>query len=162
MQLSLDIFIVTSLRHLQRNRPTLLFYHGQVLQVLISVEEQLTRVELYEDAGHGPNITFLIPRQVFQDDFRRAILSSIDNEGVSFMLICRTAKIDYLDFAGGRLRPSFASLSRSALAREVARVINLTAFLTTIYFSLILHLLQKKIDQRNFLIYLRLEIVLLL
>ena len=43
------------------NRPTLLFNHGQMLNVLSCLIEQLTRVHFDKNANHGPDIAFLVP-----------------------------------------------------------------------------------------------------
>lgn len=105
MQLSLDLVVSTALCHCEGNGPALLLDHCQVLQVLVCVEKELARIQLHQDASHGPNIGLLVPCEVLEDDFGRSVLPCVDYERVALMLICRPSKVDYLDLAADGLAP---------------------------------------------------------
>ena len=97
MQLSLYLIVAAPLGHVERDRPALLLDHGQVLQVLVRVEEEFASVELDQYARHAPQVGLLIPRVVLQDDLGGSILSSIYDQCVSLVLVGCTAKVNHLD-----------------------------------------------------------------
>jgi len=74
-----------------------------MLQVFISIEEELTCVELDEDASHGPQVALLVPRLVLQDHFWSAVLARVNDQRVPLVLVSGPAKIDDFDFARRRL-----------------------------------------------------------
>ena len=98
MELTLELVIAASLSHTQWYWSTLFLDHGEVLQVLISVKKEFAGVQLYENAGHRPYIALFIPCVIFEYDFWSPILSCVNDEGVSFVLIRRTAKVNDLNF----------------------------------------------------------------
>ena len=119
-----------------------------MLQVLVSVKEELARVKLDHDTRHGPDVTFLVPSLVLEDNFGRAVLSSIDDSCVPLVLISCTSEVNYFDLATAHFVPLTTQLLL-ALAREIARIIVVTALLTTINAPLILYLLEKRFKMRE-------------
>lgn len=119
-----------------------------MLKILVRVEEKFTRIELDQDAGHRPDVAFLIPSLVFEDYFRCAVLSSVDHSGVSLVLIGGTAEVNYFDLAAGHFVPLTTQLLL-ALAREIARVVIVAALLAAIDTPLVLHLLEKSFKVRE-------------
>ena len=103
MKLAFDLVIATPLRHAKWDRPTLLLDHSEVLQVFVRVEKELPGVKLYEDAGHRPQVTLLIPGLVLEDDLGSAVLSSVDDQCVPLVRIGGASEVNYLDLARGWL-----------------------------------------------------------
>ena len=94
MELALKLIITASLSHAQWYGSTLFFDHGEMLQVFICVKKEFASVKLYKNAGHGPNITLLIPGVIFKYDLRCSILSCVNYEGVTFMFVRRPTKVN--------------------------------------------------------------------
>ena len=115
-----------------------------MFDVLISVEEKLSSVKLNQYAGHRPDITLLIPYLVLKNYLGSSVLSGIDNQGMSFVGVSGSAKINQLNLCRERSMPlSHSRLAAGVLAREVAGIIDVTASLRAIDTSLILHLLSQ-------------------
>ena len=98
MELTLQLVIAASLSHAQWYWSTLFLDHGKMLQILICVKKEFAGVKLYKNAGHGPNITLLIPGVIFKNDFRCSILSCVNYEGVTFMFVRCPTKVNNFYF----------------------------------------------------------------
>ena len=96
MELVINLIIVTVLGHVEWYWATLFFDHGKVFDVLISVEEKFPGVKLNQYTGHRPDVTLLVPYLIFEDNFGSSILSGIDNQGMSFMGVSGSTKINEL------------------------------------------------------------------
>jgi len=79
MQLALNLLVAAALGHAERDRSTLLLDHGEVLEVLIGVEEEFAGVELDQDARHRPQVRLLVPGLVLENDLGGPILPRINN-----------------------------------------------------------------------------------
>ncbi len=95
VELLFEFLICAFFCHPARYRARLLFYHCKMLDVLMRIEKQLTCVQLNHYASHWPNVAGLIPHQVFQDDLRSSILSSVDNQSVAFVVVSRTTEVNH-------------------------------------------------------------------
>jgi len=85
--------------------PALLFYHGKVFVVLVSVEEQFASVELNQNAGHWPDVRGFIPSQSFKDNLRGPVLSSVNYQCVIFIMVRWAAEVNYFYIALFWLQP---------------------------------------------------------
>lgn len=54
------------------------FHHGQMLKVVMGLEQSVSRVKLYQDTANAPDITWERPAQP-EDNFRRTIMPSAHN-----------------------------------------------------------------------------------
>ena len=68
-----------------------------MLQILSSLEKQLTRVNLRYYARHGPYITLFIPVTVLKDDLRRSILPRRDYIRMALVGVSCPSKVDQFD-----------------------------------------------------------------
>jgi len=51
------------------------FHHGEMLEIIVRLEESVTSKELDEDASYTPNVARITPAQL-QDYFGGAVMSS--------------------------------------------------------------------------------------
>ena len=79
MELVINLIIVTVLGHVEWYRATLFFDHGKMFDVLVSVKEQFSCVELNQYTGHRPYITLLVPYLVLKNYLGSSVLSGVDN-----------------------------------------------------------------------------------
>ena len=99
MELVINLIIVTVLGHVERYRPTLFFDHGEMFDVLVSVEEKLPSVKLDQYTGHRPDITLLVPYLILKNHLGSSVLSGIDDQGMSFMGVSGSTKINELNLS---------------------------------------------------------------
>lgn len=81
-----------------------------MFQILMSVEKELPRVQLAHDAGHGPNVAYLVPDAILKDDFRRTILPSLDYQRVAFVVIRGSPEVNHSHLRVERPLPRSVSL----------------------------------------------------
>ena len=96
VQLRRNCFISALLGHLKRNGAALFLNHGQMFQIVFiwRVKEELARVKLNQNASHWPDVTFFVPRSIFEDNLRRAILSRINYQRMAFIFVGGPSKIN--------------------------------------------------------------------
>ena len=142
VELSLDLTVLTSLRHIQGYGATLFLYQSQMLQVLICLKKEFTRVKLNKDASHRPNVSLLVPSLILQYDFRSPVLPCVDDQGVRLSLVCRSTEVYYLNIGRERFIPTTTVFGHMAdRARVVAGVLVVATLLTAKDLPLILNLL---------------------
>ena len=76
---------------------TLLLNHGKVLHFLAGLIKELTRIHLYQDANHRPDVTFLCPVFAIENDLWSSVLTRVYYWVVLFVIIGGTAEIDDFD-----------------------------------------------------------------
>lgn len=72
-------------------------HHGQVLQIIVSLEKCIAGEELNENAPNAPDVAGETPSHV-QDDFRGPVMSSRHNGRVVFVIERCRPEIDQPDF----------------------------------------------------------------
>mmetsp|Transcript_85758 Transcript_85758/g.262423 ORF Transcript_85758/g.262423 Transcript_85758/m.262423 type:complete len:200 (-) Transcript_85758:522-1121(-) len=72
-------------------------HQGEVLQAFVRAEQELSCVELHQDAAHRPQVRALVPTHR-KDHLRSAVLSRIDDGRVMLQLVSRIPEVDELHF----------------------------------------------------------------
>lgn len=89
----IKIFCLCAFGHSVRDIAENALHHGQMLAVLVSLEESDAHVQLEENTANRPNIARLIPAQ-FQNDLRSSIMPSGHNGGVMFVVEGGRTEVD--------------------------------------------------------------------
>ena len=114
-----------------------------MFDVLVSVEEKFSSVKLDQYTGHRPDITLLVPYFILKNYLGSSVLSGIDDQGMSFMRVSGSTKINEFYLSWDWSMPlAHTILTSWVLARKIAWVINVTTSLRTIDAPLILYLLN--------------------
>ena len=115
------------------------------------VEKQLSCVELHHDARHAPDIWGFVPHKTLKDHLRRSVLSRVDDQSVSFIIICRSTEIDHLNFSLIWFQPCLLSFlgSRDFPITKMGTVSITLTFLWAINVFLKLYLLYKQMLKRK-------------
>ena len=114
-----------------------------MFDVLVSVEEKFSSVKLDQYTGHRPDITLLVPYFILKNYLGSSVLSGIDDQGMSFMRVSGSTKINEFYLSWDWSMPlAHTILTGWILARKIAWVINVTTSLRTIDAPLILYLLN--------------------
>lgn len=71
-------------------------HHSQMLQVVVRLEQGISREELHKDAPYAPDVTGVGPAQP-DDDFGCPVMAGRYNRGVVFILERGRAKVDEAD-----------------------------------------------------------------
>lgn len=103
--------LINKPRHTIRNCSQNSLHHGQVLAIVMRLEERDAQIELEHDAADGPNVTRLRPAK-FQDDFRGSIMSRRDDRAVMFVIKGGASEVDEPSFG------VFDAANLSVLERE--------------------------------------------
>jgi len=146
VKLGSNLLVVTLFSHPERDWSTLLLDHSQVFVVLMSVEEEFTRVKLDKDARHRPNIRSFVPHKVLKDNLRRSILPRVNDQRVPLIVIGRPAKVDHLNLCVQWFEPNSLTrllrLCRLFGGREMCTIVLAVrlAFLTAEYLPFHSHL----------------------
>lgn len=146
VKLGSNLLVVTLFSHPERDWSTLLLDHSQVFVVLMSVEEEFTRVKLDKDASHRPNIRSFVPHKVLKDNLRRSILPRVNDQRVPLIVIGRPAKVDHLNLCVQWFEPNSLTrllrLCRLFGGREMCTIVLAVrlAFLTAEYLPFHSHL----------------------
>lgn len=98
-QIVLNLVVFALFSQVVGDRPTLFLNHGQVLQVLVRVEEKLARVEFDENACHRPHVRSFIPFTCLQDDLRSPVLSRVYNGCVALVFECGPSEVNQPDLS---------------------------------------------------------------
>lgn len=149
-KLSFDTLISALFSHPIRDDTTLSLYHGQVLQVLMCVEKQLTCIKLHHDASHTPNIWRFVPHKTLKDHFRCSVLSRVDDQSVSLVIIRCPTKINYFNFGLNWPQPSFLSFlgSRDFPIAEMGTISITLTFFWAVNVFLKLNLLKNDYNNK--------------
>jgi len=108
LKISRDLIGLAFFHHPLWNRAALLLYHGEVLIVLMSIEEQFARVKFYQNARHRPNVRGFVPSSCFKNDFGCSVLASVDYQSVVFIVVGRASKVNNFDIALFWFQPLFS------------------------------------------------------
>lgn len=71
-------------------------HHGEVFQVIVSLEQGIASEELDQDAANAPYIARKRPAEA-ENDFRCSIMASANNRGMIFILEGSGSKVDQPD-----------------------------------------------------------------
>lgn len=71
-------------------------HHGEMLEIVMSLEKSVTGKELDQDTANTPDVTGIAPAQV-EDDFRSAVMPRRDDRRVILIIECGRAKVNQPD-----------------------------------------------------------------
>lgn len=74
------------------------FHHGEMLEVIVSLEKSISSEEFDQYATNTPDITWIAPPEI-EDDFRSPIVSGRNDRGVILIIEGRRAKV-YQSYLG--------------------------------------------------------------
>lgn len=84
--------LLVLVRHAHRHQAEHTLHHGQVLQVVQSLEQSVSDGKLEDDAADGPDIARLSP-PLLQNYFRSSIMPSLDDPAVVLVVECCAAEV---------------------------------------------------------------------
>ncbi len=98
------------------------------------VKEELARVQLHHDAGHAPDIWWLVPAVVLEDYFGCTVLARVDDQRVSLILVGCTTKVDNFHLGAYGSEPRLLDLGRRWYlpVRKMRTITVAVTFITTV------------------------------
>ena len=82
-----------SINHFCRETSTILFYHCNVLLIIMGREKKFSCIQLTNYTTNRPYITYLIPFKALENNLWRSILAGIDDSTVILIIFGGSSKI---------------------------------------------------------------------